>query len=294
MVTARGVSPGHTNETSIRFRSRHRAAYHPPVVSRATQIALFAALVFFSIPAGAEDDKAEARRLFEEGVSLAKEEKWAEALARFEASRDLVERPSTLFNIGTTLMRLERPTAATGAFERFLALSDRSDRKAAARKMLEEARAAVVEIELRIEPQSASLTVDGEVVARDGPVRKLSLDPGERKLEVRAEGYGGVTETIALPPGARLERTIALEPIAPPPPPVASTPPPAPLAPPVEVKTTPEEESSVFESPWFWVITGVVVVGAAVGVGVGVGTRGTKDPYGGTGNGVIMVPPEMQ
>lgn len=277
------------------FRSGLETAYHPPVVSRATYLAL-ATAVLFAAEARAQDEEAEARRLFEDGVAFAKEESWSEALARFEASRALVERPSTLFNIGTTLMRLQRPTAAVGAFERFLALSDRRDRNAAARKLLEEAQAAVVEIELRIEPESASLTVDGAVIPPNGPVRKLVLDPGPRVLEVRADGYGGVKETITLEPGARLERNIALQPIAPPPPPppLAAAPPPAPLAPPVEAKTTPDEESSVFESPWFWVITGVVVVGAAVGVGVGVGTRRTEDPYGGTAGGVITVPPAMQ
>jgi uncharacterized membrane protein YczE len=34
----------------------------------------------------------------------------------------------------------------------------------------------------------------------------------------------------------------------------------------------------VFSSPWFWVITGVVVVGAGVGIGVAAASNGL-DPF---------------
>ncbi len=263
------------------------------MVSAARQLALCAIASVALLPrvARAESDASKARILFEEGVSLAKDEKWSDALEKFESSRALVERPSTVFNIGTTLMRLQRPKSAIDAFEQFLALSDRPDQTRAAQDLIEQARSSLAMIELTIEPKTARLVVDGEAFPADGPIRRLSLDPGKRTFEVSADGFGPVRETLALDPGARLAHTIALVPVSPPPPVVAIAPPIAPPAPPIaitpSVETQPVEETSIVASPWFWVVAGVVVVGAAVGIGLGVSQRKVGDPTGGNTGEVI-------
>ena len=48
----------------------------------------------------------EARTLFEDGVRMSRDERWAEALDRFRRSRALVPRPSTLFNIALYALTL--------------------------------------------------------------------------------------------------------------------------------------------------------------------------------------------
>jgi hypothetical protein len=273
------------------------------VVSGARWLALsaFALAALLAAPLHAETDREErARLLFREGVSLAKQERWTDALEKFEASRDLVERASTLFNIGTTLMRLTRPRAAIATFEQFLALEEQKERRKAAQDLIEQARSTLATIELTIEPRNARLSVDGEAIPPNGPVRSVRLDPGRRTIEVSAEGFGPLRETIALEPGSRVSRTIELQPIdaAPPPPPAlaeaelvdpVAPPPPPPLAPTV-VEGEPQEESSILESPWLWIVVGAVVVAAAVGVGVGVSRRGTEEPFGGSTGDVLELP----
>lgn len=234
--------------------------------------------------AGQSDD--DARRFFDEGVAMAREERWDEALAKFEASRAIRERPSTLFNIGTALLRLKRPVGAAATFTRFIEIEAAEDRRDAARKLLDEAEASVVRASIALEPPEAMLTVDGRAVAANGPVHRLTLDPGTRTFEARADGYEPKREVLILEPGARIERTLALLPLdaaAVPEPPIA-----APLAPPPPIAAPEPATGSIFESPWFWVVAGVVVVAASVGVGVGIAASG-PDPSGGT-TGMIINP----
>jgi outer membrane biosynthesis protein TonB len=90
--------------------------------------ALLALLLFAGTAVAQTDQDVErAKALFREGYELAVEEKWAEALEKLEASRSLIERPSTVFNIGTTLLRLGRAKDAVAAFERFLEIAATED-----------------------------------------------------------------------------------------------------------------------------------------------------------------------
>jgi hypothetical protein len=257
------------------------------VVSIARQLAFGAALALLAAdPARAQPDEALARDLFQEGVALAKEERWESALEKFEESVSLVERASTVFNIGTTLVRLNRHKAAIESFERFLELTDLPEQKRAAEDLIARSRESLASIELTIAPPGARLAIDGEVLPSNGPVHEVELDPGERTFEVSAEGFGSIRETIALAPGARVVKSFALEPIsAPPDVAVAPSPPPPALAP--TVQTGPEDDS-IFTSPWLWVVAGAVVVVVAVGIGVGVGVDRTEDPVGGTAMDVIV------
>ena len=50
-----------------------------------------------------------------------------------------------------------------------------------------------------------------------------------------------------------------------------------------------DDDDAVWQSPWFWVITGAVVVGSAVTAGVLLSRSPDADPYGGT-TGVVLRP----
>jgi len=247
-------------------------------VSVARQLAVLA-IALASQVAWAEPEKERAKDLFREGVALAKEERWTEALTRFEESRALFERPSTVFNIGTTLMRLARHKAAIATFEQFLELAEKPEQRSAAEDLIRQSTQNLASLHLTIEPHEATLVIDGETFPANGSVRRLELDPGQRILEISAAGFDSVREAVELEPGSKLVRTIALSPLAPPPL-APSPPPPAPHLTPVA--ETEVEEDSILSSPWFWVIAGAVIVGAAVGIGVGVGARRVEDPFGGT------------
>lgn len=162
-----------------------------------------------------QPDWKRARRLFRNGVQYANQERWGEALEYFRRSRELVQRPSTLFNIGVALLRLGRPTEALRALERYLRVSadmqGESSRRAKARRMLEVALQQSAHLEVRVDPPSATLRVDGERVAGDGPVREVRVDPGEHKLEVTAPGHQPRSSRVALLPGERTETEVTLQ-----------------------------------------------------------------------------------
>lgn len=94
-------------------------------------------------PAVASD----ARALFDEGVTLANEGAWNEALEKFEASYTLVERPSTLFNIGSVLIKLGRHDEAIERLERFLGVSKDDKERASAQALIDEAKQAAAQSE---------------------------------------------------------------------------------------------------------------------------------------------------
>src|SRR5690349_20986756 len=71
-------------------------------------LALCASLVPVSASAQPSADPAEARRLFDAGRAHADAERWPDAVTAFEASRALLERPSTLFNLASALVRVGR------------------------------------------------------------------------------------------------------------------------------------------------------------------------------------------
>jgi hypothetical protein len=162
----------------------------------------------------------QARALFEAGVALSEEERWAEALDAFRRSRALVERPSTVFNIATALQRLGRSGDAIVAVDAFLALADpirdgaQVDQARALRVALRESLGRVT---VRLRPGTAALSVDARPIAADdaeSDVRQLLLDPGEHVLEVSAPGFATRTLTIAVSPGVETEQELALDRIA--------------------------------------------------------------------------------
>ena len=97
----------------------------------------------------------EARELFRQGLALVQEERWGEALEYFRRSRALAERPSTIFNIGSVLVRIGRMAEAVVALEEFLRVSDPQASEAERReaeRLLTEARTARARLTLTLTP----------------------------------------------------------------------------------------------------------------------------------------------
>lgn len=168
-------------------------------------------------PPGEDPDVTEqARALFDQGVLLSQEERWAEALDAFRGSRALVERPSTLFNIATALQRLGRNHDAIDAVDAFVAVADpvrdgaQLDQARALRGVLLEG---LAEISLRLRPGTADVSVDARPTPPRGDetdVRVLELDPGEHVIEVRSPGYQPQSVTLNVAPGEHGDHEVAL------------------------------------------------------------------------------------
>jgi hypothetical protein len=257
------------------------------------------ALSFASAPAATAQSSSEAkakqaRELFDDGVSLAKAERWAEALWAFRRSRSLVPRPSTSYNIANALYRLDRPVEGLAELDRYDEMPAvrgnelARERGATLRGLLE---SAVAQIELAITPLDAEVHVDGRRSKVAGGDRVIRLNPGLHSVRVARDGYESTTIEIEAERGSRESHVMALRPVAPAPlsvklpePSIAAGP--GSLAP-IEVQPSksqvPQDDRKPFvKRPGFWGMIGaIVVVGVGVGLGVGL-TRKNDSPKCGT------------
>lgn len=152
----------------------------------------------------------EARTLFEAGRAHAEGERWVEALDAFQRSRAVVERPSILFNIATTLIRLGRAQEAIAAIVDLERIADATTPAAileSARTIRAQAEASLRHVVLRVEPQTASVEIDGQVMPETGAERTVTLDPGPHQVVVALDGYE--TSRFMLEPGTDT-RSVAL------------------------------------------------------------------------------------
>jgi hypothetical protein len=145
---------------------------------------------------------------------------------------------------------------------------------------------------LRVSPEDAVVSIDGSDLEGHGSSRELFLDPGSRTLTIHAPRHREQTIRLSLLSGATVQTEVTLVADSPVDPELreseqerrveqsmASRP----------TDTAPADEPSLFESPVFWAVAGVVVVGAGVGIGIAAASSGDEaaPPYGGS-SGVVI------
>jgi tetratricopeptide (TPR) repeat protein len=226
--------------------------------------ALLVATILLASPARADKPSSterQARALFDQGVALSDEGKWAEALAVFQKSDELVPSASAEFNIGATLRALGRYVEAKHVLERTLAqASNGKPLKPALKKeidkLLGEVKAKIVTLTLRLNPAGASVQVDG-LAAQLPPTGQIELDPGKHVFVIEAAGYDTTT----------LNKTITSTDTE-----LALTAPKTKIA-----ERLPPPKAAIYQRAWFWTTIGIVVTGgAAVGVVMAVRQKGEE------------------
>ncbi|KPK14575.1 MAG: hypothetical protein AMJ62_12765 [Myxococcales bacterium SG8_38] len=240
------------------------------------------ALACSSIPTPAAAQVADARQeqareLFEEGLALAKADRWAEALSAFRQSEALVPRPSTSYNIANALYRLDRPVEALAQldeYDRMAAVRTDEDAQKRSESLRELLEGAVGHVGLRIYPDTAMVFIDGRPSLLVGAERDLSLNPGMHSLRVTNEGYEPYLGEIRVERGSRQALSVELKPLL-------SEPAPSPLSigsaggaamsietsPAAPRGPAPDDRKPFVKRPGFWVMIGVI---AAAGIGAGV------------------------
>jgi tetratricopeptide (TPR) repeat protein len=202
-------------------------------------------------PVSAGDDAADralAKQHFEAGVAAYEGQRYADALTQFQEAYRIKPHPVVRVNMANCYDRLGKPVPAIFHFEKFL---EESDPNAAQRKEVTEAlrtlRAKVGEVTLRIEPDGASVIIDGGERRQAPVVEPVRLEAGAHAIEVAASGYETQKRDFTLSGGQALELAITLAPpgtpvvaitpsTTPSAEPVAPSPAPAPAAPaPAEV-----------------------------------------------------------
>jgi tetratricopeptide (TPR) repeat protein len=210
----------------------------------------------------------QAQSLFNEGVEAGKQEMWAQALDLFRRSQGIVDRPSTSFNIASALMHLDRYEEAVRAFEHFLAIADPDRDAELSRQANERIEDAKRILAVRNAPRTDTPLIEPKVEPQLEPQLEPKTEPKVRGETERDQKTAPATRPK--PPRKRRQQREGLESGV------------------TTIETEPEESSgSIFSSPVFWIVAGVVVVGAAVAAGVAIGSSGERDPYAGTSGTVL-------
>ena len=165
------------------------------------------------VGSGGASTEAEARSLFEVGVRYVEQERWGEALEYFRRSREMMERPSTVFNMAVALLRLGRPTEGVRALDDYLRMAEgagEEGRRAEARRLLEPALASIARIQLQISPSDADVRIDDQVIAGEGAEREIPLDPGEHVVTLSAAGFETMRQRWSVLDGERSSRQLTL------------------------------------------------------------------------------------
>jgi hypothetical protein len=191
-----------------RLRRRLRAG------SRAARGWLFACALGVVAPSFAQEvepprttEDGRARELFVRGASLAKANRWVEALAAFEESAELLPHAKTSFNVGYSARALGRFTRARAAIREALAQHEQGTKLTdvqveAARDYLREAEERVVRAVVELSPQGTTVKLDGASLVRDaeGWWRSSSQSPAGGAPSEAPEGR----VTLLLDPGRHL------------------------------------------------------------------------------------------
>jgi len=213
-----------------------------------------------TVPARAES----ADELKKQAISAARAKDWDTARKKFEAAYELDRLPLTLYNLATAQEQTGRLLAARANFIKFLETvpGDNSKFRKLAKAAIARLDADIPTVQIRLEGFTASVVVelDGAALSAAALAAPIQLDPGKHVI-VASRGTDELTrrEVVAIR-GARQETVLNA-----PPPPVTD-----PVRPIVERSPTPVsapprrvDEGGLLSSGWFWLATGVVVLGAA-------------------------------
>ena len=245
--------------------------------------------------AAAQDEHSvedQARAQFQDGVAMAKKERWAEALWAFRRSAELVPRPSTSYNIANALYRLDRPLQGLAELDQYDSMSDvqsnpvARERGLKLRGLLE---SALAEVRLAITPGAAEVFVDDRLAKGSGSERTIRMNPGQHSLRISHDDYESFTRDLNLERGSREAFTISLRPGKRVARPSINLAPSSVIIGGTEVgrappEPAPDDRKRFVKRPGFWVMIGaIVVVGVGTGLAIGLTRRNDAPPCGTTG-----------
>ncbi|WP_437709325.1 hypothetical protein WMF45_33515 [Sorangium sp. So ce448] len=210
------------------------------------------------------DVSARQRALFDKGVRLYDQSRWAEARAVFLEAWALKKSYAVATNLGD--VELIVGDARSAAVHLAYALRELpADEAPALRtlltKRLAEARQLVGTLRVWVTPPEAELLVDGKPLLEEEAAYEIYLEPGTHRLAARRAGYAEAEQVVTVAAGGSHEAALALAEL-PAATPASNAPTPPHATPARQVKVEPGALRS-------WVP--VIALGAASVVGLGVG-----------------------
>ncbi len=233
----------------IRFSSQRKALPRWFVLAPLCVI-LLTGLPAFGAGGKATPEERQARALFDQGLALSDEGKWAEALDVFKKSDDLQHSATVRFNMAVTYRALGRYVDAKRLTQDLLTKGvDDKPLKPALQKEVEKLRdevaAKVVTAIIKRTPPDASVEIDGTLHVV-GSAGRIEIDPGKHVFVLKKDGYDTVTVTKSLD-GSDVEVVL--------------------VAPKSKSATVAPPDVPFYKKGWFWGTVGAVVAaGAAVAV----------------------------
>ena len=170
----------------------------PAVAQRGTGITLGEAG-----EAPAVDPRAEARRLFEEGVELASQESWQAAASRFEEALDLHRAPAIQYNLASAYFELGRLGEADDHVAAVLGDPETS----------EDLREHAMALDGQIQARAGTLRVDVAPAGNEGAVLRIDGHevPADRVGRPRREAPGAHVVVLERPDGSTEEQRVEIE-----------------------------------------------------------------------------------
>lgn len=164
--------------------------------------------------AASPEEIAQARAFSAEGGALFKAEKYAEALAKFQAANRLVPHPNLDVNIGRTYEAMGQPEQALVHCKIALnAPGVPKPTQEAARVCVDRVTAQLARpiITISSSPPGATVRLDGRIVGQT-PWRG-STDPGRRQIDLDLAGHTPVSQTVNAKHGETLPIDVVLTPM---------------------------------------------------------------------------------
>jgi hypothetical protein len=158
------------------------------VVVAATMIPAALPRVAWAGDAPTEAQRDEAKRRFERGVSLLKDGALDAALAEFQASRALAVTRGNTRNAAVVLRKLHRFDESLDLFESLATFPDLGDEREAVMREIEELRALVGTIDVRVSEPGAAVSVDGRDRGKLPLAASLRVAAGAHVVRVVREG----------------------------------------------------------------------------------------------------------
>lgn len=214
-------------------------------------------------------DAPEAERLFHAGLQRAEQRQLGAAREAYAGSLAACPRVPTAYNLAVVQRQLGDVLAARVLLNALIDGDYGSvspDQRQVIRQVLRESRDEVSRIVvIAIGAPSAMISVDGRQmgVAEENTEMSFEINPGSRL--VRATAEDDRTAELVVRVAAGRSQTVRLE---------------LPLSSPrshlIVTAEDPEADSSIFESPWLWILTGLVVVGAATAAVLAISLDGSE------------------
>jgi tetratricopeptide (TPR) repeat protein len=161
----------------------------------------------------ADETKARAKALFEQGVADYDAGRYEQALASFQEAYRIRPHPLVNVNIANCYDKLGKSLLAVFHFQRFLESDAGSPaQRDEVNKALERLKPQVGKLLLRITPDGALAIIDQGEQRKSPILEPIQLEAGKHDLEVKLAGYRAVQRPLIVKGGTTLELSISLEP----------------------------------------------------------------------------------